>query len=357
MLEIMVLPVWSRVLRLCGCALILLAASPGYAAVVKNLYEAEVAIADHGKKALEAASLVALSEVLVKVSGSIEVLQNPSITAELGRARAYVQQYSYNRDQDASGDLTARFEFDGAVISRLISEAGAPLWSANRPAVVVWIAIQGPDGRQLASPDGTPEMIVNLQQGFARRGVPATFPLLDLQDTAALSVDEVWDLQSSPLFQASGRYGVQDILAARLTVLSTGEWVGDWTYLSKNGRVDRSLGADSLEMFMNAGVSLVAEQMALRYAVVAAGSDADSILISVSGVNSYVAYVDLVAWLESLELIKHANVEKIQAGQLELRLISRAQASALRTTIELNKHLLPVSSSAVNHQLSYQWLN
>ncbi|MEH6569196.1 MAG: DUF2066 domain-containing protein [Halioglobus sp.] len=343
--------------QMCAYALIFSVASPVYAAVVKNLYEAEVAISGHGKKALEEASLVALSEVLVKVSGSVEVLQNPAIAAELDRARGHVQQYSYSRDQDASGDLTARFEFDGSVISRLLTESGAPLWSANRPPVVVWIAVEGHGGRQLASPEINSDMMTSLQLGFARRGIPARFPLLDLQDTAALSVDEVWGLQSAPIFQASGRYGVQDIVAARVTVLSTGEWVGDWTYLSNNGRVDRSVGADSLEMFMNAGVSLVAEQMARRYAVVAAGSEVDSILISVSGVNSYVQYIDLVAWLESLELIKHANVEKIQAGQLELRLISRAQANQLRTTIELNKHLLPVSPAAANHQLSYQWLN
>ena len=343
--------------HMCFYALIFLVASPVYAAVVKNLYEAEVAITDHGKKALEEASLAALSEVLVKASGSIEVLQNPGIAAELVSARSYVQQYAYNRDQDASGDLTARFEFDESVISRLITDSGAPLWSANRPPVVVWIAVQGPHGRQLASRDATPEMMLNLQQDFARRGIPARFPLLDLQDTAALSIDEVWGLQSSPMIQASGRYGVEDILAARVTVLSTGEWVGDWTYMSKNNRVDRSVGADSLEMFITAGVSLVAEQMARKYAIVAAGSDDDSILISISGVNNYVQYVDLVAWLESLELIKHANVEKIQAGQVELRLISRAQANQLRKTIELNKNLLPVSPTAANHQLSYQWQN
>jgi hypothetical protein len=351
-------PVWSRILTHMGCyALILLVASPVYPGVIKNLYEAEVAITDHGKEALEEASLAALSEVLVKASGSIAVLENPGIAAELGSARSYVQQYAYNRDQAASGELTARFEFDESVISRLITDSGAPLWSANRPPVVVWIAVQGPHGRHLASPDASPEMLLILQQNFARRGVPARFPLLDLQDTAALSIDEVWGLQSAPVVQASERYGVQDILAARVTVLSTGEWVGDWTYMSNNNRVDQSVDADSLEMFITAGVSLVAEQMARKYAIVADGADDDSILISISGVDSYLQYVDLVAWLESLELIKHANVEKIQAGQLELRLITRAQANQLRKTIELNKHLLPVNSVAANHQLSYQWQN
>ena len=90
-------------------ALFVLASGPGMAVVVSDLYEAEVPVSDHGQKALAAASLVALSEVLVKVSGSVDILQNPAIVPELGRARSYVRQYSYTRDEDAEGDLAARF--------------------------------------------------------------------------------------------------------------------------------------------------------------------------------------------------------------------------------------------------------
>ena len=73
--------------------ILVLVSNPGYAELVKDLYEAEVPVADHGKEALAVASRFALSEVLVKVSGSVEILKNPAIILALGGARSYVQQF------------------------------------------------------------------------------------------------------------------------------------------------------------------------------------------------------------------------------------------------------------------------
>lgn len=187
--------------------------------------------------------------------------------------------------------------------------------------------------------------------------MPVRFPLLDLQDTASLAVDDVWQLQASPISIASQRYGVQNILAGRLTGLSSGEWVGDWSYLSENSRVDHSVGAGSVESFLAAGVSLVAEEMSGRYAVATTESASGGIVMEVKGVNSYIDYANIVAWLESLELIEHANIETINGGEIQLRLDARADASQLRTIIELNQRLIPVTPVMNPDQLSYQWRN
>ena len=344
-----------KFLNLLLSSILVVLSSPGYAELVRDLYEAEVPVADHGKQALAVASRDALSEVFVKVSGSTDVLQNPAIVSELSRARGYVQQYSYTRDEDAEGDLSAKFEFDGSVVSRLVTGSGAPLWTANRPPVLVWIVAQEAGRRQFLTRDLAPEILTSIQQEFARRGVPVRFPLYDLQDAASLSVDQAWRLQAPPLYTASERYGVQDILAGRLTGLSTGEWVGGWAYLSSANRIDRSVTAESVEVFMVQGVALVAEEMAERYAVATSGSDVGGITMSVIGVDSYNDYGKIVTWLESLELIQHANVETIRGSEIQLRLIAQADARQLKTTIELNKRLVPVSSGMGIDQLSYQW--
>lgn len=337
--------------------LCLLPCAPGFAVIVEDLYEAEVPVADHGKQALAAASQVALSEVLVKVSGSVDVLQNPAIIAELRRARSYVQQYSYTRDEDALGDLAARFEFEQSAVSRLVTDSAAPLWTANRPEVLVWIVAQEAGGRQFVSWDLAPDIKHAVQRGFSRRGVPVRFPLLDLQDSASLAVDDVWRLQASPILMASQRYGVKNVLAGRLTGLSTGEWVGDWSYFSQSSRVDHSVSADSVDTFLSEGVSLVAEEMAGRYAVATSGAAVGGIAMAVTGVNSYIDYANIVAWLESLELIEHASVEVINGSEIQLRLSAQADASQLRTIIELNQRLTPVSPVMGSDQLSYQWRN
>ncbi|MFK8047861.1 MAG: DUF2066 domain-containing protein [Halioglobus sp.] len=343
---------WTRII-----ACLMLVCSSTQAVVVDNLYEAEVPVADHGAEALEQASLLALQQVFIKVSGSVNVLENPVILTELEKARSYVQQYSYTRDQDADGDLSAKFEFDGAVISKLVVSSGAPFWTANRPTVLVWVVVQNASGKQFVGADSQSAVLDAIQKSFSTRGVPLRVPLLDLEDTAALKVDEVWRLRAPPLLAASVRYGVQDILAGRITELSTGEWLGDWAYISGNNRVDRTASADSIDTFMNSGASLVAEQMARNYSVAASQADVGGVLMSVRGVNQYSDYAKIVSWLESLELIQHANVEEIEGDEIRLRLTAQAQASRLRKIIELNRKLSPLSNTSGSQQLRYQWKN
>jgi len=349
----------DRVLRpgfqIIGLLLLGLISMPGYAVVVKDLYSAEVPVTDHSDRALAAASRDALSEVLVKVSGSVDVLQDSVITEALGNSQTYVQQYVYTLDQGATGDLSARFEFDSSVIAELVAGAGLPFWTANRPAVLVWMVMESSQGREFLNWESAPEVISELIDEFARRGVPVQFPLYDLNDSALISVDELWRLNAAALNGASRRYDTQDILAGRLATLSNGSWVGDWSYLFEHSRVDRSIPMGDPQIFLRAGVSLVAQEMSARYAVVPSGKITEGVKLMVSGVSSYADYANIVAWLEGVELIEFANVEIIRGDSIRLNLVAQADAKQLAAIIELNSQLVPVHSVDTAVQLSYQW--
>ncbi|MEH6588889.1 MAG: DUF2066 domain-containing protein [Halioglobus sp.] len=327
-----------------------------HAVTVRGLNEAEVPVADHSADALAAGSKEALAQVLVKLSGSTEVLRNPVIIGELGRARSYVQQYSYTRDEDVEGDLAARFEFDNAVVTRLLTEAGAPIWTANRPPVLVWLVARDASGTQIVSRDVAPEVMASLQKAFSRRGIPLRSPLFDIEDAAALSVNDAWRLQAAPILAASQRYRVENVLVGRLTSLSSGEWVGDWSYFADTNRIDRSISADSVTSFIGEGAAFVAEDMSNRYAVAATGAVLGGVEMMVSGVSDFADYAVIVSWLEGLELIDHANVESIVGTDIVIRLTARAQSQQLKSIIELNRKLVPVAGAMNVDQLSYQWL-
>ena len=81
--------------------LLLALAVSGRADVVEDLYWAEVAVADQSSKSLASASRDALSDVLVKASGSESVLRNPVVKEALGEARNQVLQYAYRRGEEA----------------------------------------------------------------------------------------------------------------------------------------------------------------------------------------------------------------------------------------------------------------
>ena len=335
--------------------LLLLISTPVLAEVVRDLYSAEVEVPDQGATALASGASKALAVVLVKASGSDKVLQEPSIRAELKDARAHVQKYAYRKGRGGDQGLWARYEFEGAYITGLIRDSGALLWTANRPEVLVWGVIEAQGSRQFVSADGDPDAVASLSRAFSSRGLPLKLPVFDLNDTASLSPDQLWRLDSRALRDASIRYNVQHVVGVRVAQLGEDQFVGDWLYISEEDRRERRSTAQSLDELFRDGVALVADDMASRYAVAPVASDGQGVRMMVRGIRAYADYAGVVSSLEKLELIEAANVEYVADDVIVLRLFAQADAFQLAPLIELNRRLQPVPSSDPEMQLSYQW--
>jgi hypothetical protein len=325
------------------------------AELVRDLYVADIPVADRGEAELARAATEGLAQVLVKVSGSVDVLQRPEIAPALQGARGRVQQYSYSRVDAGSGELSARVEFDAAQVRDMLVSAGAPIWTATRPAVLVWLVVEEAGERRFLSPGTHPELATQLAEGFRRRGVPLRFPLLDLTDAAALDPAEAWHLPSPLLVAASTRYRAGEVLAGRLAVLASGDVVGDWAYLSTQGRQGRSVPRTEPGLFMQAGVELVVEDMAARYAI--SGVEASgAVSLRVRGVSSYADYAAIISWLEGLEPISQARLTALDEGTLTLAIVAAADLAQLASIIELNPRMRPVAGNS-GEGLEYQWRN
>ncbi len=75
--------------------LLLLATAPVQAEFVRDLYSAEVPVAGRQQAALDAASRDAMAQVLVKLSGSEEVLAFPEVKSALSQSRGYGNVIAY----------------------------------------------------------------------------------------------------------------------------------------------------------------------------------------------------------------------------------------------------------------------
>ena len=336
---------------------LLIAALPVTAETVRDLYSSQVPVADQSESALSNASRSALGEVMVKVSGHRDVLENPDVRAALGKARQHVLQYAYARSKGEEKALEARFEFDSNWVVEVLTAAGEPLWTANRPSVLVWMIAEDEDGRYFVNQDTSPELANLVLEEFGRRGVPVRLPLFDLTDAAALSPAQAWRLDGGALKAASARYDVENVIAGRMVALSSGKTTGDWSYFFGDDRSDRSFTATGAEDFARRGASLVAESMASRYAVAPTGSDPGGITLSVQGVQRYSDYASIVAWLEGLELVEHANLERVGDDVIEIRLTASADPSQLAKLFKLNQRLSPLPPHAPHIQMSYLWQN
>ncbi|MCB1845141.1 MAG: DUF2066 domain-containing protein, partial [Halioglobus sp.] len=271
--------------------------------------------------------------------------------------RSYVQQYVYLRAGSRGEELQARFDFDPEWVKSQILAAGAPLWTANRPRLLLWLVMEGPQGRYFVNRETSPESVEALRAAFGRRGVPLQFPLFDLNDAAAVSPDEVWRLDVAALRSASMRYDAEHILGGRVAGPQEGRIAGDWAYLPPNDTLHRAITAEAFESFAGSGAALVADEMAARFALAPTAAVEGGLVLWIDGVENYADYAAVMGWLQRLELVESARVERIVDDRLELRLRDAADASQLATLFALNQKLQPASERAPGVQLSYQWLS
>lgn len=183
--------------------------------------EAQIPVSDQSQKTQANAVKKALTEVMVKVSGNTEVLQNPGVRAALRTPEAYLRSYRFSY---SGNDTFYVAEFDKTKLTDLMKREGLPLWGERRPETIVWLATETDDNERIILDESTPtpvgEMLVNTAK---TRGVPVSLPLMDLTDSASISIYDVWGRFVQSLTASSQRYGVDNIIGARLYKNSAGE--------------------------------------------------------------------------------------------------------------------------------------
>jgi hypothetical protein len=339
--------------------LVLIFGSPGVLAViVENLYRAEVKVKDHSVPALQRATRKGLAQVLVKVSGGRGVLDNTQVKSALAENRRYLQRYQYLRVED--GSLNLQMHYDAELVTTLLKEAQQPLWTANRPPILVWLVVDDASGRRYANADSHPQLIAELMAAFNRRGVPAVFPLYDLEDAGNVSIHKLWQLDVMSIYHASRRYDVSTMLVGRMTSLSDGRWMADWLYLGDGERLASSFYGRDLLLLSASGVDFVADHLAERYAVAAGQSQGADVLVRVDALASYTDYRDVVAYFEGIELIETAYPAQVDGTSMIFRLRAQADAEQLRRLFALNRRLQireagPDQNAGDGVELVYQW--
>jgi hypothetical protein len=329
------------------------------AVVMDDLYQANVPVRDHSAAQLKRATRAGLAQVLVKVSGSRDVLGNAQVREALDEAQDLMQQYQYRRlDRD---QLELELQFDQQLVTDVLTTDLLPLWTANRPPVLVWMVVDDASGRNVATRESHPALVEVIQAEFQRRGVPVEFPLYDLQDTLEVSVHDLWQLDSLPIYRASQRYQSENVLVGRMRTLPEQRWMGDWLYVWRNQSNGITEYGEPLEKFVNSGVHLAAEAMAARYAFAPTATSGEGILVRIDGLLGFADYRASIDYLQALELVDAAIVEYAAGDTVVFRVSAQLQAEQLQRMIEEKGRLQsleqfePLDETLPAAELVYQW--
>jgi hypothetical protein len=337
----------GRVLR--GVAAGLVAASAALASAAEgDLFHVAVPVADQGAATRAAGERTGLARVLERVAGAPDVLDRPEVRAALDDPRRYYRSAGYARRPERSpgeGDDAGparepwllQLEFDRQSVLDLLAAADVPVWTGDRPELLLWIAVEDADGRRALVGADHP-WAAPLADAARRLGLPVTLPLVDLTDLARLGARDVWARFREPVEAASERYDAEAVLLVRLREAPVAGWRLDWTGEVAGVAFDEGLEAPSPEAGLEALLETVLDDLLARYAI-RVGEAASVLWLQVDGIDDYPRYAALVRYLDGLTGVKESQVVQVQERSLLLRVTSADTVERLLDLLRLEQRL------------------
>lgn len=354
-----------RLLQLLPLFFLPLLSHPVLSEVIDDLYEVRVPVNDQSDGALEAAARKGLSVLFVRVSGQTDAAAESALKSALANPQRYLDQYRFERtppgllaEGEEAQPFAAVLQFAPEPVDELLRKAGLPVWGANRPLLMVWLAKEQDGNVGIVNETSHPELVASLRTEAKRRGVLLQFPLLDLEDLGAISADQVWRLDGLALAAASARYPVDAVLAGRVTELTDGRWLGSWRLSADESRTNIDIEGVSREAYLGRGVDAVATALAARYAapVGEAGLQQAQLQLEVAGIDEFQDYAGVLSYLQRLDQVRDVDLIEVQADRLLLRLRADGGAQYLQRLLALDSRLQPADETVSSSELlRYRW--
>ena len=350
--------------------LLLVVAQKLDAVTLENLYQAEVLSESQSDAQRRIDASEGLSQVLMRVSGRSDILQNPVIVAALKTPEQYYSEFSYARVEAVNDEAVAlpqpgldplpaetprqvmRIRFAPSLIAKILREADLPVWGSNRPSVLSWMAIDDESGRQVLGEANPSLFAKTLNQAARVRGVPLLLPLWDLEDSRGVSSSEIWGRFLGRIEAASKRYSPDKILVFRAESEFSNQWRGDWS-LGEGGQWrSGTVYGESQAQLATALVGVLASVLSEQYAVTSTRSE---VRLTVEGITEIQDYAEVSRYLEGLTQVMSVQPVRILTDMVEFKLRSEGEVQQIIDVIALDRKLSLLRLDESSSTLWYRW--
>ena len=335
----MPLPIHPRVVLYSLFLLLALAClQPAQARVIPDLYEVVEAVPSRGATDRASASSRGLERIFVRVTGDQNIGTDPKLAPVLKDARKYLQVYRYDTEDN---QLYLHLSFDPQAVNELVHQLKLPLWPNNRPATLVWLAVDSlQSGRDALRQEDYPELFGLLDSLALERGLPLEFPVMDLNDQRNMPLGSLWVQDEAAAQKASVRYRPDASLMGRLLQTSGQRWQANWLLIHGGRSYAFDASGSTMEEVALRGINEAANLMAERYAVRTGDTGtASAVQVEISGIRSFAAYSQATSYLQGLAQVSAADVLAVRGDRLILSLTTSTQLESLRDVLALNRNL------------------
>jgi len=324
---------------------------------VNDLYLVKWPVAEQSETARWKATLAGFKEVLIRKSGSHTILDSYEVQQAYRKVTDYLQRFEYSEQDSINSEYPylVSLYFEPRLIDGIIQDAKMPLWGANRPVTILWIAVEENFKRRIlkdnvgnaniqeaksTAPGAETKVDLShsIRTNAIRRGLPVISPLMDLEDELVVSISDIWGRFPSTILQASQRYSADSVLVGR--VKKEGEnWAGDFTYINQSSQSTYQIFADEPQQVIAKMTDKLAELLCSKYCVLEESGKKNQALMNVSGINNFKSFKSVENYLNDLSGVKAASVVKINQHSVLFELTLLGQIESVIEGIRLSQKL------------------
>lgn len=327
-------------------------ALPAKAQVVQipAFYTAEVSVLSQSAGERQSALARALGQVMVRLSGNSQAGLNSVVRRAAAHAEDMLAESHYRQDSETVNGvpvyksvLVASFDMSG--VDALIAGAGLKYWSGDRPKPILWLAIDDGRGPRLVTGQQ-----MNVVKPLAARGLERGLHFLLPAGTAVeqAAVSSIWNLDSAALQPLTARYN-NDLQLLGKVYRSVSGWSAWWVLSQAGVELARwpTTNADP-RLVIASGADSGADAIAKRDAVFLDSGPSGVFPIEVAGVAEQADFLKLMAYLETLAVVRKVDVIEASPDQLRLSLDLGVGMKGFRSLVEAGGVLHSVADTLGN---------
>jgi len=271
------------------------------------------------------------------------VLEREGIDAVLGKAESMLTSYQV---LSAGAESRVQMSFGAVAVTQALASIQAPVWGANRPLTLAWIALEEKGERALITDTGpldgaSAEFRSGLENASRVRGLPLVLPVAGAAGNREL-LSDIWGQFVSRVRSTSNDVG-RDVMALVRVSRSGDQWRAGWVMdgFGSDSSGEQVVSADSPAALAQALVDRWTELYVSRYG--ASGGEAGkqpTVDLVLQGVTRLADYAEVTRALAQISAVDSAAPVEVKGSELTLRLTFSGELDQLRKYITLDSRLV-----------------
>lgn len=335
-----------------------LSVSLALAVRVTALYQGVLPVASQSASERNQLASTALAQVLVKVSGSNDILNNPKVKERLNSASSLMQEFSYSPAGNIPGNTKPYFlqlNFDVEGVNKILRDAGAPIWGQSRPLLLVWLTYEASGhAAEMIGADAGGNISLMLKQNTDRRGIPVIFPALDVEDLAQVSVSDVSAMNVPKLMGTTKRYASDAILIGRIMQDANG-YNTQWKLVMGNDQWEWNIPGKTIQETLANVADRIGDTLGGRYATVITNTVQSNITLKIVNVSEAEDFVQVMNYIKHLTPVSNVELQQITGSDMIVTVSLRGTQESFEKALSVGQKLTPVANDGKQPTLVYQW--